>query len=259
MLDCPDLEAPADDATIWRIMDVPRLLAILAGRSLFLPRASALGDEHEGAFPPHQPPLDRALDLIPPAWRASAIRVKTSPGLLELGRNLRDWVYVSCWYVAQHESAALWTLYGHGQGVAIRSTVGRFRKAIGPITPFRPDVQVFALQPQVGAVRYVDYAAVRFDARHPLLPFFHKRLEYEAEREFRLVCAFLPIRNGVVDFNGHNAWPGVAAAADLDELIESVWFAPETPDWQVETLTRILPTFNVGAPTHASVCAFSEF
>jgi hypothetical protein len=252
MVNSPDAGIPSDDARIWRIMDVPKLLAMLVGKCLFLPRASALEDEHEGAFPPHQPPISRVLRLVPPGALVNAIQVNTSPGMLELGRDLRDWVFISSWYLAEHESAALWSVYGRGQGVAIRSSVGRVRKAVGAVTPFRTDAHTFALEPQLGAVRYIDYATASIPTERLLAPFFHKRLEFEAEREFRLICAFLPQGEHGADLRSQAPWPGVSATANLSDLVESVWLGPETPDWQARTLTEVLKTYGVNAPTFPS-------
>jgi hypothetical protein len=52
--------------------------------------------------------------------------------IMQLGvRAWRNTFYVSCWHMNKDESAAMWKLYlSGGDGIAIRSTVGRFKKSI---------------------------------------------------------------------------------------------------------------------------------
>jgi len=88
--------------------------------------------------------------MVPIAWQGAITEVSQLPDLTATERSpdwqeatlfipvgqhvrdkkLRDELYVSCWHSNQHESAAMWALYSRTSGIAIRTTAGRFVRAL---------------------------------------------------------------------------------------------------------------------------------
>jgi hypothetical protein len=162
-------------AVIWRYMDVAKYVVLLE-RGLFFARPSKLGDVWEGSWGGpdirdfREKHADADLGAISAEWKR-----RYDAKALSL-----DGYGVSCWHRAEHESAALWSLYmPRGFGVAIRSTVGRvldsLRKSGRTVEP--RDVQ------------YVDYDTERLgDDPRDLLSF--KRRSFVHEKELRFLLTF---------------------------------------------------------------------
>src|SRR5258706_8063344 len=100
----PDLwRPPPDDARLWRYIDFPKYVSMLTCRGLWFSRSDLLGDPFEGAmswpavverremFTQFGPDLPMAIDNYE-LLRAAAVK----------------WVYVNCWHLSPHESAAIW-------------------------------------------------------------------------------------------------------------------------------------------------------
>jgi len=66
----------------------------------------------------------------------------------QAGKDFRSYIYLNCWHMNPHESAAMWDIYlgGEPQGIALRST---YRRLTESITDPRA---VF-----IGTVNYVDF------------------------------------------------------------------------------------------------------
>ena len=81
--------------------------------------------------------------------------------------------FLSCWFEGSFESIAMWRLYASGKeskGVAIKSAVGRLKKAIGH-------------QVEIGRIEYIDYSKEWPNANEAL---WRKRLSFEYEHEVRV-------------------------------------------------------------------------
>jgi hypothetical protein len=95
----------------------------------------------------------------------------------------RTHTYLSCWYMGEGESYAMWKIYdAAGKGVAIRTTAGRLKESlIGTRQP-----------PAFGAmVQYVDYAKT-FIPEGMFFPYIHKRPSFSYENEYRLLAMWSP-------------------------------------------------------------------
>ena len=92
----PLLDVPADDAKLWRYMDLSKFIDLLDTSTLYLTRAALFEDRFEGSYP-----------------KANAVEPQGDPSsrLAPLRRKLRDWYYVNCWHMNEYEPAAMWDLY----------------------------------------------------------------------------------------------------------------------------------------------------
>lgn len=166
----PTLGVPPDHVTVWRYMDLSKFLALLYDQALWLARADCLGDPLEGSLPAPEFAIQQAMK-------------EESEGFSDARRLMVESVYASCWHINEHESAAMWKLYAQSSdAIAIKSNVGLLKATL-------PDWVSFSI------IKYLDYDREAFDSDrwNFLEAFFHKRLSFQHEREFR---AFASSVNG---------------------------------------------------------------
>lgn len=133
-------------------MDFTKFVSILYKKSLFFVRVDKLADPFEGFYtqvnatsPEHSPiHITKQFQEQHP----DQIREQILKGL-GLTKDLRKFYAVSCWSMSDYESAAMWRLYlKSDEGIAIRSTSGRLKKALS----YYPEEKLY-----LGEVRYIDY------------------------------------------------------------------------------------------------------
>jgi hypothetical protein len=214
-------EPPTADQLVWRYMDLAKFAWMLENRALYFCRSDLIGDPFEGSMPVLNATLRAlALERLQGMPREQAERASQQ---LEAGtRLIRREIYLNCWHMNEHESAAMWRLYAAGdQAIALRSTYRRLRDCL----PERV---------HIGKVRYIDFMTDVVHAGNIYSPYAHKRASFAHERELR---AIYWDRSQA----GDEAKPGTSFLVDLPNLIEVVHVAPTLPDWvhrTVEALTR---------------------
>jgi hypothetical protein len=148
----------------------------------------------------------------------------------------RKTMFVNCWHISEHKSAAMWKLYTQGnEGVAIRSTFGRLMECLRPAT-----VEVFA-----GKVTYIDYRKQRIPDDNMLFPSMHKRMSFQHEQELRLLywdtdLAVSYDPTAIVWKEGVCFKKGVAIDVDIGALIDKVFVAPTSQVWFKNLVQSIL-------------------
>lgn len=140
-----------DETPIWRYMDPARFVSLAFSRKLWFPKLAELwlADPWEGfgrakglARPSRLLQKNVLLELEP----AQLLYAESSGLAAQTVRNAHKHVYASSWCMGG-ESLGMWERYGAGgKGVAIESTVGRFKDALQQ--EVRPEQYAF------GAVRY---------------------------------------------------------------------------------------------------------
>ena len=89
---------PADGSiTVWRYLNLAKLIELLVGGKLILVRVDLLKDEYEGSV----------THGVYEAW-------SNSPNAAAISRaraEFRNQTYVSCWCAGDAESEAMWRLY----------------------------------------------------------------------------------------------------------------------------------------------------
>lgn len=240
-------DPPRDDDRVWRYMELAKFLAVLQRRRLFLPNVPSLRDKFEGSLTESE---HRRRSGMRALVAYSPVRNQTSlPALRGLGgtqdqANLaisladrkkaptrrepsRDQVFVSCWYVSNDESEAMWRLYGAGLGtVAVTTTFGDLKQALCQHEAYL----VFS------RVAYILGTREAEDQRSgPLGLFFRKLPSFVHEQELRILAHTDPGaseppscagRKGVGQRDG-----GLALAVRLSSLVQSVIAAPNSPPW----------------------------
>ena len=159
-----DIQTPSDDTVVWRYLDLERLLALLCTKKLHLCRLDLLRDPWEGAWP-------KFLQIE----SGDNPKFAPMPWTEEYWEHYKLTFFVNCWHSSEHESAALWEIYGLKAGLALRSNIGRLKRGI------TSNEQFF-----IGTVKYVDYSTYALPTNNLLLPAFLKRKSFDHEKEIRV-------------------------------------------------------------------------
>ena len=222
---------------ITRYVDLGRFLAMLGewdgspkGR-LFFACPDRLGDPQEGTLGA----ADHRLALTKARARYGGVARRAVA--CWLSREWRDTlltVGVSCWYLGDTESHAMWQVFGAG-GVAIESTVDKVKEALGPTVSLTTKL-----------VEYVDYAKRASTGLDPVKVLSFKRPPYQHERELRFFMSFseedrklITNLRGIVHgenfihqrSQGELGPNGITVPFDCVRAIDRVVLAPRAPMW----------------------------
>lgn len=220
----PLLKEPKKEALLWRYMDFTKFFALLETESLFFPRLTSLEDLFEGH--PPKSVIDAYLNQIRDADKPEfEERIKLAEHNINVLRDGRGIVCVSCWHNNPSESAAMWNLYiKQGEGIAICTTFERFKEAISDKNK----------EINGGLVEYVDYDTYSPSQMNHILWAILKRQSFEHEREFRGV---------LLDLNTNTS--GVNVEVNLDILIDKIYLSPATPGWISSLLGKMLGRYGL--------------
>jgi len=201
---------------IWRYMDFTKYIAFLDSHALFFSRSDKFEDPYEGAtsrFNTKTRP-DIYKDL-PESSRTNMITQMS-----KFTEFIRQWTFINCWHMNEHESAAMWKLYAYSnEAVAIQSTYQRLFDCLPPKT-------------HVGVVKYIDYDNDWLPEGNSFYPFLHKRLSFEHEKEIRAVVQEVNMREP-------NNETGRLINIDTKILVEKIYVAPTAQSWFLDLVKRV--------------------
>lgn len=244
------LKSLTDDMVLWRYMSLDKFINLLDDEGVyFAPLKSYQDSDPFEGYPPAvalkaiyslsesaylaADEMLRKAEKMEKPWSPSveaAIaqareRLANRPAKF---RSLIDALFkgtlVSCWYYSEHQSEAMWKLYGdQGKGIAIRTTVGKLKTALKAAQGNARQKTIF-----MGRVRYIDYADPAITAPDcnvdghiiPLL----KRISYSHENEVR---AFLSPDIDASNIEDFEIKPFMALC-DVRSFIDGVYVSPYT-------------------------------
>lgn len=244
---------PSDHLTIWRYLDFRKFIALIDSSSLFFCRLDLLEDKFEGISP-----LSQVKDL----YKEDPKDEKLMNGLIKSRKEIEEmwkkYTGVNCWHINHTESAAMWQIYSQfDYGVAVKSNGERLRKCFIP----RESHEVL-----ISRVKYGDFDEMVF-GNVLYSNYFHKRDFYSYENELRaiVVCDISEENNkkaliegkelrnegGVIIGGNINLDKltgikngGIHLKVDLNELIDKVIIAPNTPTWIANLIENITKKYN---------------
>jgi hypothetical protein len=194
-------DRPRDEDVFWSYLDLSKLIYILANRALPFVRLDLLEDKFEGYIPEKDRIVDFDLKDIPSEERPSLIE-KLENNHLILARDSRQSIFVNCWHINEHESAAMWKLHLKSpEGIAIRSTFGRLKESLSEAQQ----------EVDIGRVRYIDYKSDRVSGAimDRVALGMYKRKSFAHEQELRAVhwdgSSLLPTILQIIGLSGQ--WP----------------------------------------------------
>lgn len=218
---------PKEEISLWRYMDLTKLLSLLEYKKLHCPRADKFEDPFEGIWPR--------------ASREAAARYLESNGLPTTGTEILNLikpsdVYISCWHASDHESAGMWKLYlKSDEGVAIRTT----------FTALSNVVNASPYQALISEVQYIDYDKAGIPLGNGLFPFTHKRLSFSHEREVRVLIPRIASPNEEL-IEEDAAFANMSVAPDL--LIDEIYVSPSAPRWFGELVASLVVRYGLSTP-----------
>ena len=179
------LNALPSDARLWRFMSFTKFVSLLQSRSLYFCNLERLAelDPYEGllAEPNYRHRVYECIDDMDREDRAAAridergltdeLRQLRFSGYIQQQEDnlqrafaMRRSFFVNCWYMKEHESAAMWAIYGGGrEGVAITSSAARLTESF-----LHTEARLFLSQ-----VRYIDYIVDKIPAGNSFFPVIH--------------------------------------------------------------------------------------
>ena len=228
------------DVPLWRYMDFTKFVSMLENRALFLPMVAKLNDPFEGSYA-------RGNEVLRPlVYRHLPNRFGLTAG--EIVKRLRSFVAASCWHSNEQESAAMWKLYAKThEAVCIQTTFRKLQGAIGTAA-------------RVGMVRYVDYETDWIPESNPLAPFLYKRKSFEHEREVRALIPPANLEKILKEPQTEMKAPGEWVPFDIAQTIQSVFIAPDAPNWFLDLVKQVTTRYEHGAlPVVRSALAQTPF
>lgn len=209
---------------VWRYMSLPKLISLLDSQRLYLTRLDKMCDRYEGSV---TRPTAEGINLHFKLTGSSG----DYNGVADLFVQGRSASFVSCWHANDHESEAMWRLYGGTGGIAIQTTYSKLVESIAN------EYHVY-----IGLVRYIDYEKEWFPDANAYSPIMHKRKSFEHEREVRLVWYWgSPTPPDAVPESLSIPW-------DVSSIVENIFVDPEAPPYYFEAVNAVLKAM---APTLA--------
>jgi len=233
---------------IWRYLNYGKFLDLLVSQSIYFSRIDKLDDPFEGSYPLRNPEfeLENIQKELIDIGMDKTIAISTAKGgrrsLSQFRQALLKRVFVNCWYMADHENAAMWKMYGN-DGIAIQSTFQKFKQAL---ENKNGKEKIYFSQ-----ITYIDYTEHRFDNSLNLnLPFFHKHKSFENEQEIRAIIFETPISNSnILDVEALSpTQEGITITIEdnsIAKMIEKIHVAPKSPDFVIHALKDVVKKYGV--------------
>lgn len=220
-----------DQTKVWRYMDFPKFLDLLATSQLAMPIASLMEDPYEG---------DVGTATAAHRWRSQKDQGAPSYWLVadqdeqrSTAARLRDCTYISCWNAFEHESAAMWKIYGDDGGIAITSTWGRLLDSLST------DMKLFG-----GRVSYLDYEQDPIATTAYTDDFFFKRSSFDFEKEVRIISHADGADDYLAGRTNDVVWEKVAKIdLNLNELVDQVYINPTLGGWVRDSVECVVKQF----------------
>lgn len=223
-----DYDIPDDGSVIWRFLDLAKFISLLKDKALYMTRADRFEDQFEGAvcsLKDSEKYDDALTDYYSECLDGKPVSEQLIQNEHYAIQMIRKNSFLSCWFEGSYESIAMWKLYASGKdakGVAVKTSVGRLKKAIGRNV-------------EVGRIAYIDYSKEWPNANEAL---WRKRLSFEYEHEVRV---------RIITEGGLSLTPPefMLLPVNLDELIESVFVSPMAGAWFKEVVADVLKRYGL--------------
>lgn len=206
-------------AKIWRYMSFSKYVSMLQQKALFFSRSDRFLDPWEGST------SDVSIRSRAEFFASSDLLCKPQEDIDSFFQRVKSRTYINCWHMSEHESEAMWRLYGKTEDiVSIQSTYSKLSHCLGGEKGI-----------MLGAVKYIDYKSTPTDPENTVSNFFYKRHSFEHEKELRAIMQDL---TGIEDasFDIESQKDGVTVPIDLDQLIDIVYISPLAPSWFLDVV-----------------------
>lgn len=248
---------PESYAQVWRYMTLPKYLSLLQTGSLYFGRLDLMEDAWEGA--PHMGGLEAEVRNLGTA--RDDVRAVARQSLLNLAAFQRRSTYVSCWHMAEEESAAMWSLYQQDNaGIAIQTDWHALNSSLDPWIPFLEAQVVYGSHFEGGGKHFNLPASLCTKRRS----FAHEReariLYLDAQKEFKADMDYFKYqgtkiarpRDHALEARLAELPSGIPMKADIKRLVGRVVLAPYMPPWVEEAVRETTARFGFEFPVGRS-------
>ena len=203
---------------VWRYLDLPRFIWMLATKALTFVRVDSLEDPFEGSIPP----------AVFEEWRANP---DTSEVIEHARSGLRRQTFVSCWHANNVESEAMWRLYcGSHDGIALQTTYEKLDASLPRWV-------------HLGQVKYLDYENDKEPPKDTLALLMRKRQAFEHEHEVRaLIWPKTSPPGPRPDRVGDNE-SVINLPWSAREHLERIYVSPYAEEWYRDVVVAVLEKF----------------
>lgn len=243
-LEHPCFPQPADGSIgVWRYLDLAKFIWLLENQKLYFANLDSLNDPHEGSRPRIQAEYEDQQLLTIHRYQLiqefgvdlGTKKFQTAmPSFIEQNRQIRiknqkerRQLYVSCWYLGDMESEAMWRLYcPDNNGVAIQTNYSKLVESVAN------DPELY-----IGCVTYIDYDAQVFPSGNLFYPVMHKRISFAHEQEVRLVKIRVPDNWGL---SNEFCPPGIPVDWPLELVVNAIYVDPYAPEYFYDVVRSII-------------------
>ncbi|SIO07353.1 hypothetical protein [Algoriphagus halophilus] len=242
--DHPIMNPPDKDVTLWRYMDIPSFMALLTNQELTFVRGDLFEDKYEGVLP------KKTSALIDESTRREIKDGKLDKrywNFSQILNNDNKNIYLSCWTKENHEMVHMWKIYSKENGIAIKTSYEKLKRAIETKEDVYPTV-----------INYIDFDKDIVDWKsNGLTAFTIKRNEYKSEKEFRLIISYpRELEDQLSQLKTHEEisparrqlylkTPVIKCKVNADELISNIQVSPYAPDWYLGLIKDIIKKYNL--------------
>jgi hypothetical protein len=226
---------PSDTNKIWRYIDFTQFVYMLEYKALFFPSIAILRgqDPYEGSF----------YNFIHPKLRPIFQRDSNAENIVNAQNIVKTFdselcsqSYVNCWHINNGESAALWKLYPKSnEGIAIVSTVARFKKAIT-----NTQEKVYLLKIVYGDKKKLSTPVHKSGRSMYIIDLIiYKRACFRHENEIRAFVYHKDLSSSSITNNDGL----LVDKVDLNKLVQKIIVGPESPSWLCDLVKKVCQTY----------------
>jgi hypothetical protein len=230
----PCFKPPMTNCTLWRYMDLTKLLSLLESKKLYFPRADQFEDPYEGSW------SKAGIALLRNMAAKGGFPKTAVDQMLQGTETHRKQMFLSCWFQSKHESAAMWKLYlQSAEGIAIRSDHAALCRAL----------DASPLSARTSVITYIDYDTTPIPFENLFFPFLHKRLSFSHENELRAIVWSKEGKN-----ESHVTDIALSVTVDVvpNDFIKAVHVSPTAPKWFGELVEQLLHRYGLKCPIEKS-------
>lgn len=259
-----DLSEKDMDSTVWRYMPLSKFISMLTFQALWFSKLNILQDRFEGMMPaPTRKIMIQCYQEMKKNFPAE-LHWQFDDMASRNEEDSRELLVVNCWFLCEAESSRMWEEYGgEHDAVAIKSTVRQLLANIGvPRDPLRT---------HIGRAKYIDHnnhMMSAYEASQGIERAFLKdEKKYGHEKELRIAAFNVktpycvkpdgePYMETEVQGKNMNNFdePGLYISVRFKELVSEIVTSPNSGEWLVSLLRRIMKLNNLNISVSYSRC-----
>ncbi len=234
---------------LWRYTDFSKFLHLLENKALFFSCLVELADsdKSEGLYGEYNRKLFQVkFDELPNEVRDSfgvtdekswkGIQAATD-SIIRHTELSRGQLAVNCWHADDHESVAMWKIYGRDtHGLCIQTTLDRLKNCFAP----HKDDSIY-----IGAVTYLDYETELIPMNNAFFPAISKRREFKYESEVRSILWRFPKTPGPDLSYARTIGKGVLVNVDIPVLFERIYISPYASQYVRDLVPKMLKKYGL--------------